>query len=298
MLKILAGLAIVLILLSYAEDGLAAGPDPSTTNISGVITSTLTISADAQLVGDVTCVVADGPCIAFGASGLALRLNGYTVTGPAEPPAGCGSVNTPEDGVSSAGQSDIVVLGPGLIQRFRRHGVLVGQSSAATIRGVTASDNCFSGIQLNQSSDSDVEENIASRTGLGSGASPCGGTCIINSHNNRVRWNIYSGNGSIEPENNDFGFGLIGNSSGNLLDENLVGGNTNGVLIQAGATGNALRRNTIIGNPPAQVSVAFGAAIGADIVNLAPAGANTFEDNICLTYSGPQPAPCPNVKLG
>ena len=122
--------------------------------------------------------------------------------------------------------------------------------------------------------------------------SPCGGTCLTNSHNNRIRWNVYSGNGSVEPANNDFGIGLVGSSSDNLIEENIIGGNTNGVLLQANARGNLIRRNTIVGNPPAQVSATFGAAVGADIMNLAPASANTFEDNVCFTYAGEPPDPC------
>ena len=50
------------------------------------------------------------------------------------------------------------------------------------------------------------------------------------------------------------------------------------------------------GNPPVQVSRDHGAGIGFDVRDLAPAGMNAFEDNLCLTYSGAQsPAPCPNL---
>ncbi|HEU4747188.1 MAG TPA: hypothetical protein VFS56_01715, partial [Gemmatimonadaceae bacterium] len=67
--------------------------------------------------------------------------------------------------------------------------------------------------------------------------------------------------------------------------------------------------NLIAGNPPVQVSVSAGSPVGVDIRDASPAGANTFEDNHCITYEGasfesgnnasrtndaaPRP-PCPN----
>ncbi len=94
---------------------------------------------------------------------------------------------------------------------------------------------------------------------------------------------------------NSFGIGLIGTSSGNLVERNIIGGNTIGVRLTAGATGNTVRLNDISGNPPIQVSATFGSTAGVDIQDLSPAGSNTYADNLCLTYSGAGTAPCPNV---
>jgi len=71
----------------------------------------------------------------------------------------------------------------------------------------------------------------------------------------------------------------------------------NGVYIDPnGNAGNTIRSNTVIGNPPAQVSMEFGASIGADIQDMSTPGTNTFEDNRCLTYAGATvPAPCPRI---
>ena len=44
------------------------------TEISGTIATTLVIYDDSELVGDVTCTVVGAPCIAFGASGITLKL--------------------------------------------------------------------------------------------------------------------------------------------------------------------------------------------------------------------------------
>ena len=93
---------------------------------------------------------------------------------------------------------------------------------------------------------------------------------------------------------NNFGVGLVGTSKDNLIEKNKIGGNLNGVLIMATTQGgNVIRRNIIAGNPPGS----FSSSSGADIQDLSAAGANTFEDNRCLTYAGQTtPVPCPNIS--
>ena len=105
--------------------------------------------------------------------------------------------------------------------------------------------------------------------------------------------NTFYGNGSATSKpsatslfSNNFGLGFIGVSEHNLVENNKIGGNINGVYLGGLVTGNIIRRNIIAGNPPVQVSKDFGTAIGADIQDLSPAGANIFEDNRCLTYAG------------
>ncbi|HUD64301.1 MAG TPA: hypothetical protein VMQ17_06980 [Candidatus Sulfotelmatobacter sp.] len=116
--------------------------------------------------------------------------------------------------------------------------------------------------------------------------------------------NNYYGNGlatskdsATSPNSNNFGVGLFG-SNNNVVEENRIGGNMNGVYIgDTGDVGNVIRRNIVIGNPPAQVSTEFGALIGADIQDMSTPGTNTLEDNRCLTYNGAEvPAPCPRIS--
>ena len=96
---------------------------------------------------------------------------------------------------------------------------------------------------------------------------------------------------------NSFGVGLVGDSSGNLIERNTIGGNTNGVRVVSSASDNTIQRNIISGNPPIQVSTTFGASVGADIRDMSSPGANVFEDNRCLTYMGLMaPAPCPSIS--
>jgi hypothetical protein len=273
------------------------------------IAATYTIVENSELVCDVVCTNATGPCIQFGADHIKLRLNGFTMTGPAVPPSNCAPSPAfspgnpgpfPFDGISTAGFDHVEILGPGMVQQFRRHGVFVFESERATVKHLTSHYNCFSGLFLGLSNDNDVEENVSVRNGSASGAAPCGGNCVSGSSHNRIRRNEFSGNGSVAPGApgavpNDFGVGLVGASLDNVIEENGIGGNVNGILITPTAMGNLIRRNVIAGNPPVQLSVTFGPATGADIRDAAPPGSNTFEENLCITYLGATvPPPCPN----
>jgi hypothetical protein len=278
----------------------------------GNITSTLTISDDSRLVGDVTCAVpltlpGANPCIALGADHIKLRLNGHTITGPVDPPTGC---SLPTDskfgvGVEANDRIDVKIEGPGVIQHFERWGILLLSSSGVTVRKVTANRNCWSGMQTIGTSDSNFEEDIWINNAAGSNGAACGGICLLNSTNNRMRKSTFYGNGSVDYANGnvDFGIGFEGNSSENLVEENDIGGNTNGVFFFNTSSDNLVRRNIIAGNPAAQVIKTFVLANqqGADIAfrpNFAGAN-NTFKDNFCLTYiqgAGPATAPCPNIR--
>jgi parallel beta-helix repeat protein len=110
-------------------------------------------------------------------------------------------------------------------------------------------------------------------------------------HNSRVRLNSAQGNGYSEPAD-DFGIGLIGTPSGNLIEHNSVNGNTNGIYIAAGAVDNVVRENTVVGNPGIQSANTNPASRALDIVNLSPQGQTKFESNVCVTSLN---APCPAV---
>lgn len=78
----------------------------------------------------------------------------------------------------------------------------------------------------------------------------------------------------------------------NLIENNEIVGNANGVFLTAGVQGNTIRGNIIVGNPPVQVAVDHTASGGFDIKNLATTGANIFDNNTCLSGLN---APCPAV---
>ena len=143
------------------------------TEISGTISTTLTIYDDSELVGDVKCMVAGNPCIDFGASGIKLRLNGFTIT---EDITGCSSGTSSQDGIDVASVHDVAIVGPGLVQKFGGFGIGIFSSSKVRVEGVTASDSCFSGVILVSSMDSDIARNVFVRNSSGSEGAPCGGT--------------------------------------------------------------------------------------------------------------------------
>jgi hypothetical protein len=161
------------------------------TQISGTISSTLTITYDSELVGDVTCNVPFSetvpqtpvsPCISFGADHITLRLNGHTITGPVTPPTGC---SLPSDhmygvGIEAIDRTDVKIEGPGIIRHFERWGILVGlpghPNSEVTVKKVTAAHNCWSGMQTFSTTDSNFEENVLTSDSSGSNGAGCGGT--------------------------------------------------------------------------------------------------------------------------
>jgi hypothetical protein len=143
-------------------------------DISGTISATMAVNENSQLVGDVTCVVSNAPCLDIVASNLTLELNGFSITGLADPQTGCaGSGATgAEQGIRILNQTGVTIHGPGIVQRFRVHGIIINASTGTTISGVTTSTNCSSGILVG--GDSNVIENNISIANGNLGA-PCGG---------------------------------------------------------------------------------------------------------------------------
>jgi parallel beta-helix repeat protein len=84
-----------------------------------------------------------------------------------------------------------------------------------------------------------------------------------------------------------------------VIEDNTIIGNSNGIFLAASAHGNIIRGNLVAGNPPVQVSVDHPPGSppppgpGVDILSLAPAAANTFDGNICLSSVN---GPCPALK--
>jgi parallel beta-helix repeat protein len=108
-------------------------------------------------------------------------------------------------------------------------------------------------------------------------------------HNSRVRLNEAHGNGYSEPAD-DFGIGIQGGASGNVIEENTITGNTNGIYIATAAgADNVVRENVAVGNPAIQSAATRPTVQAVDILNLAPDGRVRFERNACITAVN---APC------
>jgi nitrous oxidase accessory protein NosD len=145
-------------------------------SVSGVITRTYVIVEDTDLTGDVTCDVTGAACFSFGAPDVELRLNGFSITGKADPVTACAgaALTANEGGIFTNNQHKVRVRGPGLVQRFRQHGVWVGGSQDARVEGITASTNCGSGVFIAANAFGTLVENNTSVRN-GSAAAPCGG---------------------------------------------------------------------------------------------------------------------------
>lgn len=266
-------------------------------DISGTIARTLILTENSRLVGDVTCTVERAACLAFGEPGITLYLNGFTMTGLANATMGCSGANVGgEFGISTNNQSNVGIRGPGVVQRFRNSGIFFMGTVRGQIEGVTASTNCISGIQVNlTSSRIRVDANVSVRNGavvtpnVASGAGR-GGISVFGS-DNHIRWNETGGNGYADPAD-DHGIGILSGNN-NVIEENTAIGNTNGIILFPESSGNIVRGNVVVGNPPIQVSVSLPGSTGVDILNLSAPGMSTFDRNLCLTGAS---APCPNLS--
>ena len=145
------------------------------TNISGTIATTMTITEDSKLIGNVTCTMSGAPCIAIGASNISLELNAFTITGQADPQVACsgGTSTGAESGIVVTGQTGVTIRGPGIIQQFRGFGISLSSAIGTMITRVTTSTNCFSGIIVIAGSLNELTGNISVHNG--SPSAPCGG---------------------------------------------------------------------------------------------------------------------------
>jgi len=142
--------------------------------ISGKISTTMTLTEDSVLKGDVTCTVTGAACIVLNAPSVTLNLNGYMITGQGDPQTGCsGGATGGEAGIVVNSQVGVSIQGPGVVQRFRNSGILINTSSGTTVNGVTTAMNCLSGILVAGGAANELSNNISIANGNGSNA--CGG---------------------------------------------------------------------------------------------------------------------------
>lgn len=155
------------------------GGSAHATDIGGTISNSLTITEDSQLVDDVTCTVTGASCIIIGAPDITLELNGFTITGQADPQTTCSAgpttfvVGMAEDAIDLNGQTNVAIHGPGLVQQFRGPGIFSLNGDSLTVTGVTVANNCMSGILVGGGTGHNIARNTALRNG--SRVFACGG---------------------------------------------------------------------------------------------------------------------------
>lgn len=289
---------VISIVMIIATAFVVVAPPASSKDISGTITSTLTITKDSSLTGNVTCMVKSGPCISFGASHITLDLKGFIIDNPSFQGTATGPsivclVSATAAGIDTNGQSYVQINGPGVVRGFPSPAsIFVNGGSHNTITGVTVTtfSSCMSdGIWLLDTSANDVDENTVLEVPV-----------TLDSYPGSVGIGIFAGSGATSNdnhvENNEcigFTIGIgIGAApgaaaTGNLIENNNVAHNQTGIEI-AEATGNSVQKNQVFDNG------SLGAVV--DIKDDNPAGANSYNDNLCDVSTGKgAAAACPNV---
>jgi parallel beta-helix repeat protein len=259
--------------LFAASSGLASAID-----ISGVISSTLTITDDSRFVGDVTCQVMDAPCISFGAPGITLNLNGFSMRGLGARDS-CPSYVYSESAINTNGQDNVAITGPGLVTSFKGDGILLIGNNAQVTQ-LVISGSCVNGLELQGSGHTVLNSTVvrASLAGI-----YFDGIAVLGGGGHIVQNNDVIGASSLIMPG---GHGIFISSNGNLLQSNNASGNPGaGLFIGDGASS-----NVIVGNK------AFGNILYHDIFDNNPAGANTYQSNTCEVSGGAGAPVCPAVQ--
>ena len=260
------------------------------TDLTGTYTTTQLITADSRLVGNVICNVAPGtPCIKFGTSGTAmypitLNLRGFSMTGQGNPFfAFCIGPTVGESGISTGGFSHLRIVGTGLVWKFGDNAIdITAASTNVEVSSVTLSQNCSNGVRVSGNGNN-VSGNVPVLNGnlkaevlatlQGLLSSPGVAGIAVQGNGNTVKNNQVNGNLA----------GILVFGNGNSIQENSFGGGVFfGLWVDTGARGNAFRKNIVAGN------------FELDILNASALNANLFQNDLCLTSSGPN-VTCPTT---
>jgi hypothetical protein len=228
---------LVLVLLFMAAGAAHA------TDISGAISSTMTITQDSKLTGNVSCTVSGNPYIQFGAPGIKLRRNGYTMTGTGLAFT-CPTEVEGENGINTNGENDVSIEGPGIVQRFLARGIWV-TGNDSIVKHVTVLSTCKEGIEVDGYQDR-IEDNSLARAGLDSTTATTATISVRGTGNHTIRRNEMSAAG---PVSFSYGFGFYVTSTNNIIEENSSSGMPYvGLYMDTGATGNKVKKNQFLGN--------------------------------------------------
>ena len=252
-------------------------------NISGTITTTLTITGDNKLTSNVTCHVVgpSKPCIAFGADNTELDLNGFTITG--DMVAGDTHCTNFQAAISTKTYTHAKIQGPGLITFFTGDGIdLTGSDSE--LSKVVVTNVCLNGIVVGTDGapgDNNVHDNIVTRSAsIGTGANGID----VHGSGNTIQEN------SVIAVVNGYGIRIF-LSTHNKITGNNSSGSGLGIFLD-GSGYNLVQSNTALGNWQP------GGAIW-DFYEYFTGGTNTYQGNLCQgsgAYgAGSIFVPCPNL---
>src|SRR5580692_10846961 len=117
------------------------------TTIPPTISSTLTISTDSHLTSNVSCTVTGAPCIQFGANGIKLNLNGFTITGNGGRNSYKLDLKFAETGIDTNSKNNVFIQGPGLVRRFNFVNIVVTGNNSS-VEGVAITSSCLEAIRV------------------------------------------------------------------------------------------------------------------------------------------------------
>jgi hypothetical protein len=256
------------------------------TDIAGTITSTVTITKNSRLVGDVSCTMTTTPaqpCIQFGASGITLNLNGHIITGNGSQTS-C-TYTAGQHGIAvPAGFNNVSIQGPGIVRRFLDTSILVTGNNSS-VNGVTVLSSCIEAIRV-EGTQNQITENSLDLASFGfpgreavifvSGFVTSAGSNFISKNEvNGGAYGIFVGESGAPSNNNVI---TLNNASVN---------NFTGIAILPGSSGNKIIANQALGN--ASPTFAY------DIVDENSPGTNTFYANLCETSSVGPSIPGANI---
>lgn len=258
------------------------------TTIPATISSTLTITTDSQLTGNVICgITTANPCIKFGNPGIKLKLNGFSMTGQGKRDS-CTLTEGPggapgQSGIDTNGKNNVSIEGPGLVTRFNDIGIVVS-GNHSEVEGVAITSSCREGIRVTGSYN-EVGGNSVSRASLSgdffTGIFLSGD---FGGGHNKVLHNEFVGAGpvpgiplpSVFPSSIVGGHGIFVGEPGapsknNLIQGNNASGNPGaGIFIRIGSTGNTVRHNQALGN-----------LVFDDIFDENALNVNDYDNNLC-----------------
>jgi parallel beta-helix repeat protein len=232
--------------------------------LAGLVTGTVAPATASDLCG--TTILANLTLdhdLTCSGNGLIVGADGITINLNGHTIAGPGS----GVGISVSNRTGVVIVG-GTVKNFLA-GVQLVNSTAIVVK-----ENRFTGNQdavfLIGSSGSTIKENTAwQNSRVGVMLRPSG---IRNSTQNVVKENTLTDNTN--------GIILVETPTGNVLKENMISGSTNaGINVNGGVAGNVIQENAFIGN-------AAGIRLNLGATGLLPTGNRFIENTIAMNTCG------------
>ncbi|MDQ4101082.1 MAG: right-handed parallel beta-helix repeat-containing protein, partial [Thermoproteota archaeon] len=210
---------------------------------SGVVSCGQIVTEDVTLTSDLNCGSGDG--LIVGASGIAINLNGYKITGSDDADSQPSSMDYDgSSGIVVANVDDVVISGLGEISNFDRGVTLMG-SSGTQLTDVQLANNGI-GVLMSGASGSELSRNTITNNGMAVISDSSNGGVIAF---NQIVANL------------EQGIGLLGSDENVVAANNMFGNGANGIFLDIMSNGNTVDYNTVFGHETADINNADGQPI-------------------------------------